>query len=115
TGVCAMVDTGDRPDAERGRLVGPGGLLRSAEDLRAARETRLVASELPGRGAVESRRLVSWRGSETGPGGFRQPDGVVLPQERPDRVPGALPQRHRAGAGERSPDVQDRHQRMGPP
>ena len=33
-----MADTGDRPDAERRRLVGPGRLLRPAEDLRTARE-----------------------------------------------------------------------------
>ena len=41
-GVRAVADAGDRADAERGRLVGPGRLLRSAEDLRAAREARFA-------------------------------------------------------------------------
>ena len=37
------------PDAERGRMVGPGGLLRSNHDLSCAREARHAAQELPRR------------------------------------------------------------------
>ena len=44
-------------DAERGRLVGPGGLLRPAGHLRGAREARLRRHELPGRRALEPRRM----------------------------------------------------------
>ena len=94
-GVCAMADAGDRADAERRRLVGPGRLLRPAEDLRAAGEARFVTPELPGGGTVESRWLVSRRRPETWSRGFRKRDVVTLPQERAGPVPGALPQGHR--------------------
>ena len=46
-----------RADAQRRRLVGPGGLLRPDQDLRAAREARHEAPELPRRRPVESRRM----------------------------------------------------------
>ena len=46
-----------RADAECRGLVGPGGLLRSDQDLRAAREARHEEPELPRRRSVESRRL----------------------------------------------------------
>ena len=42
---------------ERGRLVGPGGFLRPAEDLRAVRKERSAPPELPGGRPVEPRRL----------------------------------------------------------
>src|SRR5207249_5640141 len=38
----------DRPDAHRGRLVGPGGRVRAARELRGAREDRHRGRELPG-------------------------------------------------------------------
>ena len=44
-------------DAERRRLVGPGGFLRAAQDLRGAGEARHAEPELPRRRPVEPRRL----------------------------------------------------------
>src|SRR6185312_13906478 len=56
-------------DAERRRLVGSGGFLRTDQDLRDAREERPEASELSRRRPVESWRLERGqrRASRTGP------------------------------------------------
>ena len=48
-------------DAQRGRMVGPGGPLRPARDLPGARARRHGEPELPRHGPVESRRLARRR------------------------------------------------------
>ena len=66
----------DGADAERRRLVGPGGLLRPAQDLRAAREARHQEPELPRRRPLEPRRLVSAAtGRQLGKIAFDSPTG----------------------------------------
>ena len=56
-GLRALPDPGHGAHAQRGGLVGPGGFLRAAPDLRIARAPRRPQSELPGRRPVEPRRL----------------------------------------------------------
>ena len=52
-------------DADGGRMVGPGGLLRPAGDLRGARARDTGAPQLPGDGPVEPRRMAR-RGARGG-------------------------------------------------
>ena len=58
------LDARDGADAERRRLVGPGGLLRPGHDLRRAREARQREPELPRRRPVEPRRLARRPGAD---------------------------------------------------
>ena len=70
--VRARLDQADGADAHRGRLVGPGGLLRTAGDLQGARAERRAGPEPDRHGAVESRpvgrgrRVVARRRSSSG-------------------------------------------------
>ena len=56
-GLPALYPRAQSAQPERRRLVGPGGFLRSAENLRTLREGRPAAPELPGGRSVEPRRL----------------------------------------------------------
>src|SRR5207237_7713925 len=79
-------------DAQRGRVVGPGGLLRTARDLRAARAARHGARELARGRAVEPRWLGERRGRETWRDRLRQPHVALLPGEDSRALVRALPQ-----------------------
>src|SRR5215471_9403488 len=77
---------GNGADTERGWLVGPGRLLRTAEDLRGTGKARQEESELPGGGPLESWRMVARRWAQTGPRRFRQRYRGVLQEEHSDRI-----------------------------
>ena len=79
-------------DAERRRLVRPGGFLRPAEDLRTAREARQEASELPGRRPLESRRLGARRRRQARRDHVRQRHRQVLPRRHRRPVVRLLPE-----------------------
>ncbi len=57
TGGRAILDPAQGADPQRRRLVGPGGLLRPAQDLRDLGEAGFRSGEHPGRRALEPRRL----------------------------------------------------------
>ena len=95
------------PDPERRRLVGPGGLLRPAQDLRDPGEEGRPRAERARRGSVEPRRLGRGRGRPARAHRVRQRDRATLP--RADRgavlrLPLEGPVRRAPGRGQHLPD-----------
>ena len=88
----SVLDARNGSDAQRGRMVGPGGLLRTARDLRAARAARHGARELPRSRAVEPRRLGQRRGRAARRDRLRQPHVAVFPGEDSGALVRALTQ-----------------------
>ena len=74
-GVAPSPGPAARADTPRDRVVGPGGLLRPAPDLRGVREARPRWPELAGRRPVEPRRVDPERRRPPGAGHVRQPHG----------------------------------------
>src|SRR5262249_36213482 len=76
-------DAAQGPDAERRRLVGPGGLLRPPEDLRDLGEAGLRASQHDRRRALESWRLERRTRRPSRPNQIRGADGLAVSREDP--------------------------------
>ena len=72
-GFAAVAQPRHRADAERRRLVGPGRLLRSNQDLRTTRTSRHGEAKLSRRRSVEPRRLVERERQQTWPIDFGSP------------------------------------------
>ncbi len=90
-----------RADAQRRRLVGPGGFLRARAGLRGPRGPRHRERELPRRRSLEPRR-VERRRRQARRHRFRDADGALFPGEYPGPVLRLLPQRQGRAAGCRS-------------
>src|ERR1039458_5615002 len=79
-GFCSLSECGEAAHHPRGGLVGPGGFLRAAEDLRTDGAARRGAAQLFRRGPLEPRRLERQR-EEARRYRFRQRYGGGLPGE----------------------------------
>ncbi len=101
---------GPGPDAERRRLVGPGGLLRPSPDLRGPREARSEEPQPPRRRPVEPRRLDARRRRPARRDSLRQRDLEALPRGDPGALVRALPQGPRPAAAPRGPDLRGRRE-----
>src|SRR5260370_8280946 len=80
TGIRSVPGQGDGADLERRRLVGPGGFLWAAQDLRIAGKTRQEEPELSRCRPVEPRTLGLRRGQFPRYHSVLQPHRPILPR-----------------------------------
>ena len=110
----ALSHSGDRAHLERGRMVGPGRLLRPGEDLRDPREEGQRAESVLVVGPWNHGGWAGGEGSSLGRIALRQPDRAPLP--RGDRGPllRLPPQGSLRHAPARGHFLRDREQRVAP-